>query len=367
MVALFGRSGSGKTKTEASAGHKLGLGEEEKRILYVIATAALLLLALLTLALSGRAASAFSRCNGILLQSQKNSCFQALASSTENASLCNDITAQAQRNSCLADIAEAQSNVSLCGEIDHTSTVYSQCVLNVSRSTGNESYCQLLNGAYQSACAFGFAKARGFSNISSCYNISNSSMKNECIYLYYYSSALTSKDTHYCSLLPNTTNYTVLSLMLSENITNSTGLGIQQFAYSVLNASPQDYCYYSIATLTGNRTACSLTTGLLSEVCNATFVHANYTINMTNATSVCASAPSYLKSLCISGFLTSEAIGTRNISKCLQISSMLYQYTCITSYATKYTNASYCSYIGNSSIQQDCYIDVASGKTNQTA
>ena len=363
MVASFGKGSAADSQT-AELGLRHGLTEREHRLIYAGATAALLLIALLILAFSGRS-TGVSGCKGILLQVQRNSCFQGLAYSESNATICGYINSQSQKYSCIVAVAESQRNASACSGVDSTNPLYSQCVLNVSNSTGNENYCNLLNAAYKSQCIFGFAKAGGFGSMGMCDSISNGSLRNECVYLNYYNSALSSRNATYCRLLPSFINYTLLSLMVSANASGSSNFGGQQFAYSAINATPQGYCYYQLAAITNNKIMCAFTTGVLNEVCTASFAHANTTLNITNIATLCSAAPSYFQSLCINGVLTTQAIRARNISKCLQVSSQ-YQPTCITQYAIKYVNASYCSYIVNSTLQGDCYISVTHSNSTKT-
>ena len=280
MVSFFRRGDDGKVVAEDSTTRKKVLSEGEGRLVLVVATVGLVLLALLALALGGRG-SALSRCNGILIQSQKNLCLQELASSTGNAPVCGMITAQEQRYSCLVNIAETKGNITFCNEVNRTDVFYPECVLNVSMSTRNASYCQLLDSANQSSCVFNLAKAGKFSSMALCSSISNKSIENECTYLNYYSTSLTSRSSSDCAFLPNETNYTVMSLMLSSNLTNHTD--IMQSAYAGLNTTPRNYCYYDLSILTGNRTGCSKVNGVLNGVCNAAFTHSNSTLNIANA------------------------------------------------------------------------------------
>jgi hypothetical protein len=153
-----------------------------------------------------------------------------------------------------------------------------------------------------------------------------------------------------------------MSLMLSSNLTNHTD--IMQSAYAGLNTTPRNYCYYDLSILTGNRTGCSKVNGVLNGVCNAAFTHSNSTLNIANATAFCAQLKSQggnLSDLCIEGLLTSEALGASNVSKCLQIPLTTFKYDCITNYAINKTNTSYCSYIDNSTVAQECYISVTNG------
>lgn len=366
MVSFFRRGDSGDGAAKGSAEQERMLSEHEVRMICVVATVALVLLALLVLAFGG-SGSAFERCKGILIRSQRDMCLQALASGTSNATMCGMITAQEQRYSCLVGVAEAENSISLCNEVNSTSALYSQCVLNVSMNTGNESYCQLLDRSNQSSCAFSLARAGMFSSMALCNSISNRSMEKECDYMYYYGGAVRSGSSSGCAYLPNETNYTVMSLMLGGNFTDYTN--DVSASYAALNTSPRNYCYYDLSIRTDNSTGCSQVSGVLGTICSTTFAHMNATIaaaNTTNATALCALAASQYSSfgdLCIGTVLTSEAISTMNVSRCLDIPSMQYEYSCITTYAIKYTDSSYCSYIDNSTVEQQCYMSV----TNRTS
>ena len=363
MVSFFKRGDSGKVVADDSAEDKRVLSEREVKLVCVAATVVLVLLALLSLALSG-SGSPVDRCKGILIQSQKSLCFLELAGGTENALLCNSIASQDQRYSCLVNIAEVKDNISICNEVNGTSAYYPQCVLNVSMGTGDASYCQLLNYTDQSSCVFGLAKTGKFGSMALCSSIRNKSVENECAYLHYYSGALKSGSAANCSFLPNETNYTLMALMLSSNLTSNTN-GMES-SYAALNTSPRNFCHYYVSILTGNSMGCSQVSGMLNDACTGAFMQSNSTMNITNVTAFCATATSQysgLNDLCIGGLYTSEAIGDMNISKCMQIPSAQYVYDCITSYATKYADASYCSRIMNNTVEQQCYISV----TNSTA
>jgi hypothetical protein len=283
---------------------------------------------------------------------------------------------QAQRDSCFIGLAEEQKNASLCGKVNRTSSQFSLCMLNVSINTGNESYCLQLNGEDRSSCTMSLAKIGGFSNLSMCNSIGNASERNECVDMYQYNSALKSGAASDCKKLPGTANMTVLSLMLADSVLNSTAMDTQGALLATLNASPRSYCYFSLATHFGNSTLCAQTTGLLDQACLAMISSSGSTTNITNVTSFCSSLKHNFSSnlpmpsgnysaLCMRYVLTDEALSTKNISKCLEITGAQSVYSCITGYATKYLNASYCAYITNSSAQQDCYTTVTL-KKNQT-
>ena len=379
MVAFFKKGDGGKTATEQSPDRKPALDERERRIVLIFATAALLLIALIFLLFGGRG-SALENCKGVLLQQQRNACFLSLAGSTGNASVCSYVDVQSERDACFVGMAEAENSISVCNEVNHTSAQYSACLNNVSLSTGNESGCQQLNGENQSLCAMNLATAEGFRSLSECSIIDNASLRNECSAVYQYNSALKSGSVRYCMNLTGAPNSTVLSLMLTDSYESTASTSMQGVLFDQLNVSPRGYCYYSLAKQLDNSTLCDQTAGLLNQACLAELLQSNATANTaanaTNATEFCSllqrnlssSLPSDLgnfSSLCLHYTLTAEAISTKNISKCLQVGSAPSVDACITSYATDYYNASYCSYIYNSSAEQDCYMTVTL-KKNQT-
>jgi hypothetical protein len=141
--------------------------------------------------------------------------------------------------------------------------------------------------------------------------------------------------------------------------------------FSLINATPQSYCYYRLAVETPDKGLCGLTSGMMSTLCNATFE--NVTPHGGMNETLCDSATSNsIKYLCEYGVLSALAISERNVSPCMQINSTLgaqYPYYCISALATKYGDASYCTYIGNSTIEQDCTIsaEYAKASANTTA
>jgi hypothetical protein len=368
MVAFFKKEDGGMPNAEVAAQNKLGFGENERKRIYVIATIVLLLLAVVDLALTSGTKGQGS-CGGIPLQNQRNTCFFVLAGNTGNVLVCNNIASSDMRSSCILGIAEARKDIGMCSLLGNATTAYSQCVMNLSSTMHDLNYCQMLDDAHQSACAFAYAELSMFSDMATCSIIKNSSMGMQCGYMYYYNSAIRLGSVQYCTLLPNSIDYTLMALMLADGAGNYTTTESQQAMYATLNTSPQNYCYYSVAVTSGNKTACALTTGILNTVCNSTAVNINSTINVidiNNLTSVCSVAPSYMRDLCEGSLLVSEAINTGNISRCMQITSKQYEYTCITAYSKKYANASYCSYIDNQVTRENCYVSVEGTGSNQS-
>ena len=239
MVAFFERGDNGKEVAEDSKEKGRMLSEHETRLVLAVITVGIVLLAIVALVFGG-SGSALGRCTGILIQNQRDMCLHALASTTDNVPICGLITSQDERYSCLEGIAEAEGNISLCNELNSTSAYYPDCVLNVSMSTGDESYCQLLNYTDQSSCEFNLSEARKFSSLALCNSIRNKTVGLECTYLHYYGSALKSGSMANCSFLPNVTNYTVMSLMLNSNLTSyANGMRVE---YASLNTSPRNFC-----------------------------------------------------------------------------------------------------------------------------
>ena len=359
MFGFLKKQNAPKSANARKKPYTLNLSEQQRRMAYVALTVILLVIAIFILFAGGGGTQSIKACKGIIFSLQRNSCFQVLAGSTKNASACTYISATDTRNSCITNVAELNSDVSTCNQINSTNRAYDNCVSNLSRITKNISYCQFLDDPYESECAFSFAKSENFTSSSSCTFIYGSSQRGICNSVNNYNNAVATKNFSYCSLLPNVQNTTLTTYIFSQSSNkNSSDLFSQLFLYAQLNITPQNYCYYKIATITTNRTACGHVSGLLSEVCNSTISSTNATKvkNITNVTTACGSAPDYLKSICVSAFLSTQAISNKNVSICLQINDLQYRYSCITNYAIRFNTSSSCSYIKNSTAQQACYV-----------
>ncbi len=335
--------------------------ESERRILLIGMTVVLVIIAIVfALGHSVVHQSAFQSCKSIILSAQRYNCMYALANKTGNYSICSSIPTGQMSYQCIAKVAEKQNNVSICNKIDSNSLQYDYCVENVSYSSNNISYCTQLKGDNGSQCAFNIAKKNQFSSIDYCNFVTNYSQKSICNYIFYYNAAVTSNSPYYCSLLPNVTNSTLLTTLISKDYSNQSVTSSFDFlSISVINVTPMSYCYYNIAKSTNNKLLCGYTSGVISNECYNSFNSSNSTYQFTNISSICSSAPSYIRDTCNYTVFTEKAISEQNVSSCLMIGNSTYKDTCIVQLASKYNDGSYCSYISNDTDKQACYVSAS--------
>lgn len=331
--------------------------ETERRLLLIGITIVLFALAMVTLlSRSIFGSSALQSCRGVILQQEKNDCLFSLANRTSNYSVCSYLSPDQYTYQCIATVAENRKNVSICSMINSSNPQYNNCIERVSYLDNNVNECLLIKGANESECAFSIAREDGFTSINYCNSIANSSQKSLCSNIYYYNTGVLSSTPSYCAELPDVSNSTLLALLVSKDNTNQTeSTSFNFLAASTLNVSPRSYCYYSIARSTQNRALCALATGAISSECYDSFNVTNST-QITNVSSLCASAPSYLKALCSYSVFTEKALAEQNVSACLVIANKTYVDTCIVQLAARYKDGSYCTYINNTdTAQQACY------------
>jgi len=348
----------------------LHISEEEGKVLLALMALVLLVVALTVLfTTTANGSTGLSSCKGIILSTQRNSCYSALANETGNASICSFIQPQQGSYKCISAIAQYKGNVSTCSLINKSNGEYGYCITTISSSEGRISYCMMLTGENESVCAYNIASAQMFANISDCNIIVNSSKRSICSGVYYNNLAVNTRNASYCSMLQNSnynsTDTSTLSAILSENSTSSGFSNIGLLSYLYFNATPSNFCYYELANIDRRQSLCAYTGNTLSQICyeenfsastsisNASRI--NYTLSNTNMSTVCSSVPTYAEDLCTYYFIIQKAVEERNASSCYAINNTNYQYSCILSIATKYSNISYCNYItGNSSARLSC-------------
>jgi hypothetical protein len=343
--------------------------ESERRLLLVGITLILFVLALTTLfARTVFSSSALQSCKSILLEQEKNNCIYELANRTSNYSMCSYLSPNQGSYRCIATVAKSRKNVSICTIINSNDIQYSNCVENVSYENNNINECLLINGTNVSGCIFNIARKDNFTNIDYCNAISNTSQRSLCSSIYYYTTAVGARASNYCASLPDTTNATLLSLLVTkDNINESAATTFSFIGISSINVSPMSYCYYKVAASTGNKALCSLTRGPIQSECYGALSNTTISANtITSANDLCTSAPSYLRGICNYTVFTEKALAEENASACLLILNKTYSDTCIVQLAAKYRDNSYCSYINNTNDSQTCYSSASLGINTTT-
>ncbi|MGC8647554.1 MAG: hypothetical protein ACP5SA_01905 [Candidatus Micrarchaeia archaeon] len=340
---------------ERKKSYSIILSSRDKRILLIGFTLFLVILAIALLILSGVKKSPLQECESIVLQQPRESCIANLAFSTHNATMCGMLKGEGSAYSCIEGLAESTNSIALCNSIANL-TLKNECIYHIALNTSNQTACSLLSGQLLSNCFYNFSQKENFANMSICTKIQNLTLMQKCRYINVYHSALDTLSYKYCLELPNTTNGTVLSYILSANASSYENLEIA-FEATNFNITPQEYCILQIVNKTRNETLCNSTGGIASSICKGLFV--SYSKNVTiNETVACGNVPSYLKSICEYSYITSQAISKDNLSICKTIDNETYMDQCIFNLAYKYNNTSYCAYIKNATAMSACYYTV---------
>ncbi len=335
--------------------------KSERRRLFILGAFALILViiaAVSTLAV-GHGGS-LSNCTNIILSSNKYNCILGLANSTKNASICSYLPANMDY-SCISNIALEKDSLSTCSMINSSSAYYSGCISSIAYKDNNIDECENISEPYESSCAYNISVLDNFSNNSYCSVIGNSSLQATCDYRYDYNKAIGQKNITDCSYIPNAQNYTLLNYFTQET-SGLLGYKNETFLFPYINATPQEYCDFSIAVLSYNESICGITNGSLSLLCKSEFnrtVVVNQSTNVSNVTDLCSSVPQSVRSICVSSYTSIKAVQEKNSTICTQLSNQQLQNNCYLSIATAYKENEYCTLINNSTLKNICYYDVS--------
>lgn len=346
------KPGGGKGGNPGSVGNTI-LGVP----LYAVAAAVLVVVAVLVLLLSG-SSNGFQSCSGKLLPQAKYSCYEYYANSTGNASICSNLNGLGAQYSdqCFYAVALAHSNASACSSIS-SQYLASRCVSNVSVSSGNALDCTPLPEPDKSACSYAVAKSLGFPSLEACNGIANASVSLTCESMYYYNAALATANLSYCSRIPEQPDSAALNAMMSTSSSDQENMAL----YNYYNITPRGYCYSKVAYITGDRQACSSLQTADASLCLSAFAASNYSsMNLSTLKGYCSNASSYpeVQEACVDSVTLYGAVSTKNVTACLEMNQTGLQYTCVVDIATRYNDASYCSYLNGTSAQSSCQMSV---------
>lgn len=336
--------------------------QSERRVILIGITILLFVAAATVLLLGSLRPTPLQSCKNIVFQKQRYDCIYSLASATNNYSICS-LLPNGEPSQCISLIAESQMNASACARLG-AGTQYSNCIENVSLKSDNVSYCLDLNGSIEPSCAFNVARSRQFSDLGECSSIKNITKSLLCSYIYYYNAAPKLNMPNYCSLLPDVTNSTLLSIVETKDYLNqSAAISSQFITTSAINITVSASCYYNTAIETKNKTLCAYAGSTVSGACydylNSTSTNSTFQFN--NATALCSKSPYGTNVLCYYALYTEKAVAQKNISSCFEIGNSSYIDTCIVELASTYNDSAYCKSITNSTDQQACYSSAVPG------
>ncbi len=305
-------------------------------------------------------------CMHALVSANKEQCLYTLALSSKNASLCANLT-NYDANSCYFTIAEAGDNQTMCTKITDANSS-AQCVDFVANATDRFSDCYALSGTSEQSCLETMALKDHNSTL--CLTLGSPFGRGVCSSSISFGDALRLKNLSYCSAVTPSLDENITSTVLVDSgafnygkvASNLSGyIALMAFSPAAAQFSAHDLCYLSYAAEYGNSSACAtISNSTLGSSCyaiNSQSRQANSTANSINYTQLldtCSTQTSQQnQTSCVSVIRTIEALDTKNVSLCgtLQLN---YSYECYTSFASRFTNSTYCGYIKNYTVYNAC-------------
>ncbi len=324
-------------------------------------------------------------CKGILLGPSRDTCMFALALSSNNYSICKSLVGS-QDAQCYLQISENTGNSDLCRNASQYSSEWgNQCYLYFENKTGSASYCSGVVGTEHSSCLA--ASAIYNYNLSYCSEIPNFTQSDSCTQAVSMNSALRSNNASYCAALSGTYsgNETLYLLGSLEGTAkaNASGLYSESTIFMYMQGNSylkSDICYLFFSTLVGSANYCPMITNSgIGTICDSVASNAHLSTNTSNLTSSnstnstayyrtliseCSNQSASIFSMCSNAVLLVEAVHTKNATICSHFSGAL-NAQCFEGLAKTYGNATYCSYIRNSTYDYSCALGAS--KANLTS
>ncbi|MDE1828449.1 MAG: hypothetical protein KGH65_04785 [Candidatus Micrarchaeota archaeon] len=340
---------------------KQNIPDSSKRLrLYGAITLILIALAIaVTLLPTG---NPLQRCSGIILGESRDSCFYALATSTQNQSICASIQGSSQ-GPCYSQIAESTLSPQGCLNAASNSSARA-CVSYIAQATGNASLCTSLGAQYSDGCITSIAVSA--TNLSMCASEANFSNRQICASAISFNLASSTLLPAHCAQVSNSTDRSAISKILNltkgaiASANSSVISSISSLAFlPSQNYSARDICYTLLASRTSNSALCANESASARGLC-AYAVAGNYTNSTpTSYAQLIASCSAFqqYQGFCAQYVLLAEAIDTKNVSICASFSAAL-SLQCYSSMAAKYNNATFCGYIRNSTANNACLLQI---------
>ena len=304
-------------------------------------------------------------CKGIVYQSQRDSCIQSLAIKNNNVSICQNLP-QTGEYACIDNVSLKTNSVSDCTIINQ-SKASSDCITNIAMKNKRVNYCtKIANDIFESNCIYNISKLGYIDDISYCNKINNQVQQNNCKYIYYYDTALSTRNKSYCDNIPNTnTNSTLNQYVLMNSYPKFSNISFIFTAY-VSNISDRQICYLGLSRLSKSPKSlnyCTSLNGTAKKAClnQSTPIGSNnkFIINSTNLSSLCSVAnKSKNYFICEFSSLLENASKSDNYSVCLSSSNQNYANICLINLATEYNNTADCNYIQNLTVRSVCISNV---------
>ncbi len=292
------------------------------------------------------------RCEHLIFGTERQSCVLYLATSTNNDTMCSLLQNSNMSDLCHMTIAENLKSISICSEIKASGETLYECISTISIAEENASLCKSLDGTYYNKCVM--SVATNSLDAKTC-SLLNDSFNQTCSYYVAMLSAAATHNNSYCNTIPNATNRSIVTGVLSNAsriYRNSTAIASLGSVYLTSNSTTMlALCNMLAANSTasstctsGNATQCTYNASGLSAG-SPFFENYSHILSLcpiTNASSLCQQFRSAY-----------NAISSGNVSECSQATGG-FSYLCYSTFAIKYNNSSYCNDIANSSQRSLC-------------
>ena len=286
---------------------------------------------------------------------QKYYCVLAVANQTGNVSYCSDLSGSYAQE-CVSAYASKQNNTVSCNLLNHNSSLYQQCLYSYAIENGNATACSGLSGSQEYMCIINISAKGGFSNPGACSNLKNLSQQNDCSSAFSFKGAIASQNSAYCSSLGNQTDVNE-TYALSQAYAPSQG----SVGYA-LSLSPESFCYYSMASATGNLMLCNnipqqQAGGCYSLVGNAISSQRptySYNFNASTPQAACSVNGPLSSTLCYAEYYTVQARDKGNYTECQNEQNATYGNYCIDAVAVRWGKPADCAFITNATLQSSC-------------
>ncbi len=315
---------------------KIKLNDKEKFFIILIPLIILMIILAVMLSISSNAnVNSIKGCQSYLNKGYQESCLDNLAIKTKNMSICK-LLPNSSENGCYLNAAYTYDNFSYCNMINKSSSDYSNCVYNFTTINNSKTCFSLNNSALESKCGIKLESEANYSTDNYCHYIINSTNRTTCYNMYYFKTAMNTKNSLYCNSVENNTS-TSLFYLLSLIPTNQRAAKSSSINYSLIsgdatyltyiNTTDRELCYYSLYSITLNSSLCSHVGSKLSRVCAVKPVTPTI-LNSSEINQECSDLPSSVYSLCTSSIYYSMANETGNYTYCNYVTNSTIKTKC---------------------------------------
>ena len=347
MELFFWRKAKNGVTPEPQQRDEVMLSKKDRMKMVFILAAILVAAATVLSVFSSANVTPLQHCKGILLSQLREACYVQLAGATGNASICSYAGQEQAREQCSLAIAVRSNDIAACSVAGLTQQDANACEVNASLAANSVSDCLQINSTQSSSeCIYSLGLSYGFSNVTYCGHITNTTESANCRNIHNYRTAVSGLDAAYCAALPSGINGTPLYLLTENATTGISQFSAQSAPLEFQNVTDAAACYYEIASLSDNASLCTYTAGTLNTLCTAR------TSSAQQNSTLAAVTPASAYVACSAGGLTGSLLTSCENYLFLGVAASRH-------------NATYCGYINNATIKSQCALSAGNSTSAQ--